>query len=100
VGGSGRLLEGSAQTVNELGAAGAAPLRILGERAREDTVDLGRQGGIHLVGGRHGRRHVSRRLGGGRIALERPSSRQQLESDDPEGVAVARRRRALPLRLL
>ena len=43
---------------------------------------------------------MRRRLGRDAVALERPPARQELERDDREGVEVARRRRALALRLL
>ena len=64
---------------------------ILRQRSAEAAVERRRQRRVPVVDRRHRLVDVRCGLGGRRVALEGPLAGEQLEGDDAEGVAVARR---------
>src|SRR5215218_6178308 len=88
-----RRLERATEVADEGPGARIAPIGILGERALEDRVELRRRRGDRRV-------DMCRGLGGWAVGLEWTTFVKQLPGDDPEGIAVAGRRGALPLSLL
>ena len=94
------FLESIPERCHERTCVGKAFVRILRERPLEDPVDPVGQPGIPARCRRHRLVDVRCCLGGLGTALERAAAREELVADDAEPVAVARRRCAVPERLL
>ena len=97
---AGGLRDGIPQRGDELGAGRVALAGVFRQRPIEDGVELAGQRLEPVADRRHGRVDMRSGLGGRRVVLERPHPGQELIGDDPEPIEVARRRRAISLRLL
>src|SRR5437660_5129916 len=94
----GRRVEGLAELSNELAGTRRTLASVLRQRAAEHGVDPAREPRGESLGARYVGVEVPEGLGHGRVGCERAPSREELEGDDPERVAVAGGRRGLPAR--